>query len=114
MTPYDQIRQDGKVRPYPLNLRTICKFWVNIAGRHRLPEKEIVKCFVNGLKPDNFREEMYSRTFNNLDDVIQAREELSTYRDILEISDRVKKSEPEKEFGIEKNESILRVWRLFR
>ena len=82
------------------------KFWVNVAGRpHRLPEKEIVKCFVNGLKPDIFREEMYSRTFENLDDVVrEAREELSTYRDILEISDRVKKSEPKKEFGKEKRE----------
>ena len=40
------------------------KFWLNVTGRpHRLPEKEIAKCFVNGLKPDNFREEMYSRTF---------------------------------------------------
>ena len=58
------------------------KFWVNIAGRpHRLPEKEIAKCFVNDLKPDIFREEMYSRTFENLDDVVrEAREELSTYR----------------------------------
>ena len=54
-------------------------FWVNVAGRpHRLP-KEIAKCFVNGLKPDIFREEMYSRTFENLDDVVrEAREELST------------------------------------
>jgi len=38
---------------------------------------------------------MNSRTFENLDDVIrEAREELSTYHDILDISDRVKKSEP--------------------
>jgi len=49
--------------------------------------------FVNGLKPDIFREEMYSKTFENLADLIrEAREELSTYRDILEISDLVKKS----------------------
>jgi len=35
------------------------KFWVNVAGRpHRLPEKEIDECFVSGLKPDIFREEM--------------------------------------------------------
>ena len=59
------------------------------------PDKEIAKCFVTGLKPDIFREEMYSRTFENLDDVVrEASEELSTYRDVLEISDRVKKSEP--------------------
>ena len=43
---------------------------------------------MNGLKPDTFREEMYSRTFENLDDVVrEAREELSTYREILKISD---------------------------
>ena len=61
---------------------------------HRLPEKEIAKCFVSGLKPDVFREEMYFRSFDTLDDVIrEAREELlSTYRDILEISERIKKS----------------------
>ena len=29
----------------------------------------------------------------------EPREELSTYHDILEISDRVKKSEPKKKFG---------------
>ena len=107
--PNDKGCQDRKIRPY---LSTYVqhvedfKFWVNVAGRpHRLPEKEIAKCFVNGLKPDIFREEMYSRTFENLDDVVrEAREELSTYRDILEISDRVKKSEPKKEFGKEKRE----------
>ena len=66
---------------------------------------------MNGLKPFIFREEKYSRTFENLEDVVQeAREELSIYRDILETLDRVKKSEPKKEFGKRKNESILRVW----
>ena len=41
----------------------------------------------------------------NLDDVVrEAREQFSTYRDILEIFDRVKKSEPKKEFGKEKRE----------
>ena len=45
------------------------------------------------------------KNFRNLDDVFrEAREELSTYRDILEISDRVKKSEPKKEFGKEKRD----------
>jgi len=58
---------------------------MNVAGRdHRLPEKEIAKCFVSELKPDVFREEMNSRTFETRDNVIsEAREELSTYRDIL-------------------------------
>ena len=46
------------------------------------PEKEIAKHFVSGLKHNIFREEMYSRTFENLDYVIrEARKELSTYRD---------------------------------
>ena len=72
------------------------RFWMNVASRaHRLPDKEIAKCFVSGLKPDVSREEMYSRSFDTLEDVIrEAREELSIYRDILEISDRIKKVEP--------------------
>ena len=63
------------------------RFWIYVAGRtHRLPDKEIAKCFVGGLKPDVFREEMYSRSLDTLEDVIrEAREELSMYRDILEI-----------------------------
>ena len=32
------------------------RFWINMAGRtHRLPDKEIAKYFVSGLKPDVFR-----------------------------------------------------------
>jgi len=32
-------------------------FRMNVADRtHRLPDKEIAKCFVSGLKPDLFRE----------------------------------------------------------
>ena len=48
---------------------------------HRFPEK-IAKCFVNGLKTESFREEMNSRTFEKLDDVIRerkAREEKREY-----------------------------------
>ena len=38
------------------------RFWVNVAGRpHRIPDREVAKCFVNGLKPELFREEMYAR-----------------------------------------------------
>jgi len=62
------------------------RFWMDVAGRtYRLPDKEIAKSrFVRGLKPDVFREEMYSRTFDTLEDVIhEAREDLSTYRDIF-------------------------------
>ena len=66
---------------------------MNVAGRtYRLPDKEIAKCFVSGLKPDVFREEMYSRTFDTLEDIIrEAREHLSFFWDILEISERIKK-----------------------
>ena len=40
------------------------KFWVLEAGNaHRLLEKEIVKMFMSGLKPEGFREEIYSRAF---------------------------------------------------
>ena len=50
-------------------------------------------------------EEMYSRSLENLDDVVrEAHEEWPTYRDILEISDRVKKSEPKNEFTKEKKD----------
>ena len=49
---------------------------------------------MSGLKHDVFRDEMYSRSFDTFEDVIrEAREDLSTYRDILEISDRIKKVE---------------------
>ena len=60
---------------------------------------------MGALNPDVFREEMYSRTFETLEDVIrEAREDLSNYPDILEISDRIKKwnlkefSKPRKDF----------------
>jgi len=61
------------------------RFRMNVAGRtHRLPDIEIAKYFVCGLKPDVSREEMYSRSFDTLEDVIrEAREDLSTYRNIL-------------------------------
>ena len=49
---------------------------------------------------------MYSRSFEYLDDVVRgAREELPTCCDILEISDRVTKSEPKKEFTKEKKDN---------
>jgi len=75
------------------------RFWVNAAGRaHRLLEKEIAKMFVTGLKPDLFREEIYSRSCETLQEAMdESRAELSTYRDILEITDRVKKADVKKE-----------------
>ena len=63
-----------------------------------MPEKEIGKIFVSGLKPDLFREEIYSRSFETLQEAMdESRAELSTYRDILEIKDRVKKSDVKKD-----------------
>ena len=48
------------------------RFCINVAGHtHRLPDKEIAKCVVSGLKPDVFREEIYSRTFDTLKHVIR-------------------------------------------
>ena len=42
-----------------------------------------------------FSVKKYSKTLKNLDDVVwESLEELPTYRDILEILDRVKKSQP--------------------
>ena len=75
------------------------KFWVMAAGNaHRLPEKEIVNFFVSGLKPDIFREEIYSRSCKNLVDVMaETKHELSNYRDIIEISDRIKRPEVKKD-----------------
>ena len=65
------------------------RFWVNAAGRaHRLLEKEIAKMFVTGLKPDLFREEIYSRSCETLQEVMdESRAELFTCHDILKITD---------------------------
>ena len=74
-------------------------FWVNTAGRaHRVPEKEIAIFFVSGLKPDLFREEIYARSCETLQEAMdESRAELATYRDILEITGRVKKSDVKKD-----------------
>ena len=49
------------------------KFWVMAAGLpHRIPEKEIVKCFVNDLKPELFKEEMFSKSCDTLVEVMAA------------------------------------------
>jgi len=57
------------------------KFWDIVAGRHRILEKKIAKCYFGGLKRDIFREVMYSRTFETLDDVVrEAREEFDLSR----------------------------------
>ena len=67
------------------------KFWVLLAANpHRLPEKEIVKMFVSGLKPEVSCEEIYSRAFETLVDVMaKTTHELANYRDIIEISERI-------------------------
>ena len=74
------------------------KFWVMEAGNaHRLPETQIVKMFVSGLKSEIFREEIYSRAFDTLVDVMaETRHELANYRDIMEIFQRIQRPEPKK------------------
>ena len=65
---------------------------------HLLPEKEIEKMFVTGLKTDLFREEIYSRSCETLQEAMdESRAEVSTHRNILEITDRVKKADVKKE-----------------
>ena len=50
------------------------------------------------------------RTVENMDDVFrEAREELSNYREILEILDRFKISEPKKEFDKDKRDYLKSV-----
>ena len=48
------------------------RFWVKAAARaHRMPEKEIAKMFVTGLKPDLFREDVYySRSCETLQEAM--------------------------------------------
>jgi len=77
----------------------IFKFWVMAAGNaHRIPEKEIAKLFVSGLKPDIFSEEIYARSCESLVDAMaETRNELSNYREIMEISDRIKRPEVKKD-----------------
>ena len=54
------------------------------------PEKEIVKMFVSGLKPEVFREEIYSRAFETLVDVMaETRHEWANDRNIIKISERI-------------------------
>ena len=53
--------------------------------------------FVMGLKLDLFHKEIYSRSCETLqDNMDELRAELSTYRDILEITDRVKMADVKK------------------
>jgi len=56
------------------------RFWVNAAGRaHRVPEKEIAKK-VSGLKPDLFRDEIYARSCETLQEAMdESRAELATF-----------------------------------
>ena len=54
--------------------------------------------FVSGLKPEVFREEIYSRAFETLVDVMaKTRHELANYRDIIDISERMKRPKPKKD-----------------
>jgi len=71
--------------------------WQILHFRSTLQEELIVclikkaKMFVTGLKPDLFREEIFSRSCETLQEAInESTAELSTYRDILENTDLVK------------------------
>ena len=76
---------------------------------HRIPENEIVKCFVNRLNPEIFKEEMFSMSCDTLVEVMAAtRADLATNRDILEISEQIKKPEVKKDF---KERSLIMMHR---
>ena len=82
--------KNGGIRFISQHVRSICGTF-QIMGRgsweSSAPEKEIVKMFVSGLKPEVFREEIYSRAFETLVGVMaETRHELANYRDIIEIS----------------------------
>jgi hypothetical protein len=95
--------KNGEIGPLSLNTYVQYvedfKFWVMVAGNtHRIPEKEIAKLFVSGLKPDIFREEIYARSCESLVDAMaETRNELSNYREFMEISDRIKRPEVKKD-----------------
>ena len=60
----DLKRKNEKIRSFLIDLRSICqrfRFWMNISGRAQNRS-------VSGLNTDVFRDEMYSRTFETLDD----------------------------------------------
>jgi len=81
------------------NMLSILSFgcWTS-ENSHRLHENEIVKMFVSGLKTEVFLEEMYSRAFETLVDVMaETRHELANYRDFIKISERIKRPEPKKD-----------------
>jgi len=58
----------------------------------------MVKLFVSGLKPEVFREEIYSHAFETFVDVMaKTSHELANYRDIIEISEKIKRPEPKRD-----------------
>jgi len=83
---------------YFINICSKCdfRFWVNAAGKELIGclKKEIAKTFLTGLNPYLFRVEIYARSCETSQKATdESRTELSTYRDILEITDRVKKAD---------------------
>ena len=88
------------------------KFWVMAGLAHRIPENEIVKCFVNRLNPEIFKEEMFSMSCDTLVEVMAAtRADLATNRDILEISEQIKKPEVKKDFK-ERSLIMMHRWQI--
>ena len=65
--------------PHMLKISAFGLMWRVVLIVYLTKKSQNVLRFVSGLKPDVFREEMYSRSFDTLKDVIrEAREELST------------------------------------
>ena len=54
------------------------------------------------LKPEVLREEMYSRSFETLVDIMaKTRHELANYRDIIEISERIQNPRKTQKIGVQ-------------
>ena len=92
--------KNAKIEKSDLTLSTFVQHFL-ILGQvrgHHLTKKETTKIFVMGVKPDSFREEIYSRSCETLQEAMdESKDKLSTYRDILEINDRVKMADVKKE-----------------
>ena len=90
-----------KIRSYSIDLRPICRRsfafgWIWLGGSIVYPKKKSWNALSVVLNWMYFVRKWILRTFEDV--ICKAREELSTYRDILEISDRIKKVEPRQDF----------------
>jgi hypothetical protein len=73
---------------------------LKIVIRYKIPDNKVVKLFVSGLNTDMFRVEISPRMCENTRNVVnEAREEYFTFREFLEINERMKKTDVRKEPG---------------